>query len=306
MLVSIGENDNTIINYAGCSNIGDGRGYTIGQVGFCTGTSDFIVVARCYNDRKPNNELSKYWNALVQINDAYWSTGTNQGNTGPLDAVGDFCTDLQTAAADTDGIFDGCQDDVGDADYMAPGFAHAQKLGLQGVLTLGFLYDTELNFGENDDPGGLGGTATILKRATADYGPGIPTNFAGKAWEESRFLGFIIQERVVEMSGNRTWQSDMDQNATWEAARRLHTATTNNPESGTDLSMTYDEVSAYKAGAGSGPCWTQPPLLTTIDAQTGVFTVSLDMSASATDETKWVATATPGGSYASCPTNPTP
>jgi chitosanase len=305
MLVSMGENDNTTINYGGCGNIGDGRGYTIGQVGFCTGTGDFIVVARCYNDRKPNNVLSKYWNALVQINNAYWTTGTNQGSTAPLDAVGKFCTDLKTASAETDGIFDKCQDDVGDADYMAAGFAHAQQLGLEGVLTLGFLYDTELNFGEGDDPGGLGGTATILNRATTDYGMGMPSSFSGKTWEESRFLGFIIRERVVEMSGDRTWQSDMDQNATWEAARRLHTAKTNSPETGTDLSMTYDEVSAYKAGAGTGACWAKPPLVTTIDAQSTVFTVSLNKSASATDQTKWVATAKRGGSYTSCPANPT-
>jgi hypothetical protein len=306
MLVSMGENDNTVINYGGCANIGDGRGYTIGQVGFCSGTGDFIVAARCYNERKPGNVLSKYWPALVQINDAFWSTGMNQGGTAALDAIGKFCTDVKTAAAETDGTFDKCQDDVGDADYMAAGFAHAQQMGLQGVLTLGFLYDTELNFGEGDDPGGLGGTATIIGRANTDYGAGEPTNFNGKPWEESRWLGFLIRERVVEMSGNRTWKGDLDQNATWEAARRQHTAKTNTPESGTDLSMTYDEVSAYKAGAGRAPCWTKPPLLSTGDTQATVYTVSLNKSASATDETQWVATAKKGGNYAACPANPTP
>jgi chitosanase len=308
MLVSMGENDNTVINYASCDNINDGRGYTIGQVGFCTGTGDFIVVARCYNDRKPNNVLSKYWNALVQINDAFWSTGMNQASTSAIDAVGDFKADIATAAGEADGIFDRCQDDVGDADYMAAGFAHAQQMGLQGVLTLGFLYDTELNFGEGDDPGGLGGTATIIQRANADYGANLPSNFNGLPWEESRWLGFLIQERVVEMSGNRTWRGDMDQNATWEAARRLHTAQSNSPESGTDLSMQYDEVSAYKAGSSSAgtPCWSKPPLASTGDSQSTVYVVSLDKSASATDQTKWAATSAMGGNYQSCPSNPTP
>ena len=29
--------------------------------GFCTGTGDFITVARCYNDANPSNVLAKYW-----------------------------------------------------------------------------------------------------------------------------------------------------------------------------------------------------------------------------------------------------
>jgi chitosanase len=310
MLVSMGENDNTVINYPSCSNIGDGRGYTIGQVGFCTGTGDFIVVAKCFNDRKPNNVLSKYWNALVQINTQFWSTGMNQGSTAPLDAVGRFCTDLAAASAEADGIFNKCQDDVGDADYMAPALAHVQERGFQGLLTLGFLYDTELNFGELDDigPPALGGTKTVMGKADMDYGAGLPMDFTGKTWEESRWLGFMIQERVVEMSGNKTWKGDMDQNATWEAARRLHTAKTNSPETGTDLSMTYDEVSAYKAGATTAgtPCWARPPLLSTGDAKSTVFTIGLNKSASATDESLWKATSKQGGNYTACPPNPTP
>jgi hypothetical protein len=308
MLVSMGENDNTVINYPSCSNIGDGRGYTIGQVGFCTGTGDFIEVARCYNALKPGNVLSKYWNALVSINTQFLTTQMNQGSTTALDAVGKFCTDVATAAAETDRIFDTCQDTLANADYLSTALEHMQQMGLQGMLTAGFLYDTEINFGEGDDPGGLGGTATVIGRANTDYGAGLPTDFTGKTWEESRWLGFLIRERVVEMSGDSTWKGDLDQNGTWEAARRQHTAKTNSPETGTDLSLTYDEVSAYKAGATSAgtPCWTKPPLLSNGDTQSTVWTVSLNKSASATDQTKWKATSKMGGNYAACPANPTP
>jgi hypothetical protein len=319
MMISMGENDNTTLNYASCSNIGDGRGYTIGQVGFCTGTGDFILVAACYNDRKPNNELSKYWNALVGINDTYVSTGANQGSTATLDALGNFCGDLATATADSDGVFVQCQVDVGDALYRGAALAHAAERGFEGLLTMGFLYDTELNFGEQDDTGPpvLGGTKTVMAKADADYGSGLPANFAGKPWEESRWLGFMIQERVVEMSGNRTWKRDLDQNGTWEGARRTHTAMSNSPESGTDLSMEFDITSEYKAGATTGgltPCWAMPPLLSNYDTQSSVYTVGLDKSASATDQSKWKAVATTGPMdnttgtfvYASCPANPTP
>jgi hypothetical protein len=317
MLVSMGENDNTSLNYPSCSDIHDGRGFTIGQVGFCSGTGDFILAAACYNDRKPNNVLSKYWNALVAINDKYIATGVNQGDTTFLTALGDFCGDVAAAAAEPDGIFDRCQDAVGDALYMDSALMHFARHGFQGLLTLGFLYDTELNFGEEDDGKPvLGGTRTIVAKADADYAAlaPLPADFTGKAWEESRWLGFLIQERVVEMSGNRTWKKDLDQNATWEGARRLHTGASNSPESDTDLGMAYDITSAFKAGSPSagGPCWAMPPLASNADTQSTVYVVGLDKSGSATDPSLWKATgeAAPTDAqgnmpYAACPANPT-
>jgi hypothetical protein len=106
----------------------------------------------------------------------------------------------------------------------------------------------------------------------------------------------------------------LDQNATWEAARRLHTAASNSPESGTDLGMAYDITSAFKAGAPSAgaPCWATPPLLSSADTQASVYVVGLDRSASMSDPSTWkaVAKAAPTDSqgnmvYAPCPANPT-
>ena len=63
MLISMGENDTPVVQYGYVQNIGDGRGYTIGQAGFTTGTGDFIIVAQCYNMAEPGNILQKYWSA---------------------------------------------------------------------------------------------------------------------------------------------------------------------------------------------------------------------------------------------------
>jgi hypothetical protein len=195
------------------------------------------------------------------------------------------------------------------------------------------LYDTEINFGDADDPTSPG-AQTVMRRADADYGPGLPANFAGMPWEESRWLGFFIKERAIIMSKDPTWVQDMDQIGTWEAALRLHTATSNNPESATDLSMGYDIVSAYKAsstGTGSAsaqvcpsmvtPCFGDPPLASNWDTCATVFIIGPNMSASAADAsaadasaadggsmdpTTWTAMASAGGGYASCPSNPTP
>jgi hypothetical protein len=302
-----------------CSNIGDGRGYTIGKAGFCTGTGDFILVAACYNDRKPGNILQKYWgrrdatgkavDGLIYYNDRYWSTGMNQGATALIDSLGNFCRDEKTAS--TDPVFTGCQDDMANALYMSAALTHATERHLNGPLTIGFLYDTELNFGEDDDPGPpvLGGTKTVISKADADYGARLPADFTGKTWEESRWLGFVIQERVIEMSGNVTWKTDVDQNATWEAARRLHTAASNNPETGTDLSMTYDITSKYKGGftPPNPACWKAPPLLSKVDSGSTTYTVGINKMGS-TNQSLWKATGTliPGNPYAACPSNPTP
>ena len=82
------------------------------------------------------------------------------------------------------------------------------------------------------------------------------------------------------MAGNRTWKRNTDRNAMWEAARRLHTAASNEPESATDLSMDYDIASAYKAFVATpagAPCWTTTiPML--YDSQMTVFTLSTDKS----------------------------
>ena len=316
VLVSIGENDNTKINYDYAANIGDGRGYTVGKVGFCTGTGDFVLVAACYNDLKPGNVLSKYWghkdasgksiDGLIYYNDAFINSNyTNQAETTKIDSLGDFVTDVATAAAEPDGIFNGCQDAMADALYLSPAARHMTEKGFQGALTVGFLYDTELNFGEDDDSTLLG-AKSVIALADKDYGAGLPTDFTGKPFEESKWLGYFIKERVKVMAADATWKKAIDQNATWEAARRLHTGTAAT-ESATKLDMDFDFASKYKAGAtvSGAPCWTG--LASSIDSKATIFVVSTDKTASATDETMWKAKAASGGTaFAACPTNPTP
>jgi hypothetical protein len=316
-LVSLGENDNPTPsqNYSYCQNIKDGRGYTIGKVGFCTGTGDFVLVAACYNDAKPGNVLQKYWPALTQLTGEYFTMNMNIADTTPIDNIAKaagttFKADIATAANDP--LFTGCQDGMAAAEDLGPAAWHYNQLHLTGALTLGFLYDTELNFGENDDPPmadgapGTAGAGTVVLRATADYGANMPADFTGKPWEESRFLGFLIYERALTMSKDSTWSGDMDQDGTWEAARRLHTTKSNSPESGTDLSMGYNIVSAYKAAAKTPtPCWGDPPLASAIDSMSSVWTLGVN-KVNAADPTTWTLTQKKGGSYVACPANPTP
>src|SRR5882724_6356888 len=45
-------------------DIGDGRGYTAGIIGFCSGTHDMLELVQEYTRRSPNNVLAKYLPAL--------------------------------------------------------------------------------------------------------------------------------------------------------------------------------------------------------------------------------------------------
>ncbi len=315
MLVSIGENDNTTIQYGFAKDINDGRGYTIGKVGFCTGTGDFIWVAACYNARKPGNVLEKYWgtrdakgvaqDGLIYYNDLFMEDAKNQKDHSKIDSLGKFTEDVAKAAEDEE--FKSCQDDVADALYLSTAIDHVTKRGLKGALTVAYLYDLELNFGDEDDPDGTVGARTVMANADKAYGTGLPTDFADKPWEESKWLGLLIQERTKVMAADPTWEDAIDQNATWEAARRLHTGKSGSAASATDLSMDYDFISKYKAGNKDtvAPCWTTG-LKTTKDTQAGIFTVSTDKSASATDQSKWRGKGVSGGgAAAACPANPT-
>ena len=101
-MTSIWENDTPLLDYAYSENIHDGRGYTSGRAGFCTGTGDAIQVVDCYDKLRTaanGNLMAKYMPALTTINDQYMQTGMDQGDTSLLDAVGNWVNDW--GASDT-------------------------------------------------------------------------------------------------------------------------------------------------------------------------------------------------------------
>ena len=69
-LVSSAENSSLDwkAQYKYIEDIGDGRGYTAGIIGFCSGTGDMLELVELYTDRKPGNVLAKYLPALRKVN----------------------------------------------------------------------------------------------------------------------------------------------------------------------------------------------------------------------------------------------
>ncbi|HEY8079082.1 MAG TPA: chitosanase [Labilithrix sp.] len=205
MLTSVWENGTTVLQYGYCENIKDGRGYTSGRAGFCSGTGDAFLVVKCAGASSP---MAKYLPALDKLDQTYESTGKDQASTTTLDAVGKYCADWTASAAD-DG-FRACQDQVVSQLYFEPALAQAKSQGLTTALTKAELYDAEINHGDD-------GVADLVKQATADVGAVAGTRTID---QESAWLQAFLARRLAVLKADPTWAQAVDRIATYEAARR--------------------------------------------------------------------------------------
>ncbi|TSC25026.1 chitosanase [Corallococcus sp. Z5C101001] len=220
-LTSIWENDTPTLDYAYSENIHDGRGYTNGRAGFCTGTGDAIQVVQCYRALRTEangNRLSKYWSALTVINNRFLSTGQSQASTAELDAVGGWTTDwaasFNTAATKAD--FKQCQDQVSDALYYTPIMNEAAKWGLTQALTKAALYDAAINHGED-------GARDLIRKANTALGNSaqVAPVIGYNGITESAWLQKFLEKRRDVLAGDSTWADAVDRVAAYEKQRRL-------------------------------------------------------------------------------------
>lgn len=213
-LTSIWENDTPQLDYAYSENIHDGRGYTSGRAGFCTGTGDAIQVVDCYDQRRSaadGNLMAKYMPALMTINDQYMKTGQDQGDTSLLDAVGnwpsDWAASYNTAATRAD--FKACQDQVSDLLYYTPAMQAAVQVGLKTALSRAALYDMWINQGDDQ----------LVKQTNKALGVSGAIG-VGNAVTEDQWLQKFLALRRDLLAGDATWASSVDRVAAYEKARR--------------------------------------------------------------------------------------
>jgi chitosanase len=205
-LTSIWENDTPVLAYDYSENIGDGRGYTSGRAGFCTGTGDAIQVIACYDMLRTaanGNVMAKYMPALMAIDAKYQSTGMNQADTSGLDAVGSWITDWKASAdtATTRSDFDSCQDQIVDKLYYLPAMQAAVARNLPHALTKAALYDMWINQGDD----------TLAKQTDTAVGAGAT---------EDAWLKKFLELRRDLLAGDSTWKTSVDRVAGYEKARR--------------------------------------------------------------------------------------
>jgi hypothetical protein len=166
-LVSSAENSslNWKAQYSYIEDIGDGRGYTAGIIGFCSGTGDMLEVVQNYTNAEPGNPLAKYLQALKKVNGTDSHTGLGSA----------FVSAWKTAAKDT--VFQTAQNNERDSVYFNPAVAQAKTDGL-GTLGQFIYYDAMVMHGPGNDATSFGGIrARALKSAKTPAAGGNETTY---------------------------------------------------------------------------------------------------------------------------------
>ncbi|MGE9696021.1 chitosanase [Streptomyces sp. CH6] len=178
-LVSSAENSSLDwkAQYRYIEDIGDGRGYTAGIIGFCSGTGDMLDLVELYAKRAPGNVLAPYLPALREVN----GTDSHAGLGSAFEEA------WRTAAEDP--AFQQAQNDERDRVYFDPAVAQGEK---DGVGTLGqfIYYDALVMHGPGDDGTSFGGIrARALREAKPPAGGG----------DETAWLNAFLDARVWAM-----------------------------------------------------------------------------------------------------------
>ncbi|MFJ5222281.1 chitosanase [Streptomyces sp. NPDC088400] len=178
-LVSSAENSSLDwkAQYGYIEDIGDGRGYTAGIIGFCSGTGDMLDLVELYTERKPDNPLASYLPALRQVDGTDSHEGLDPGFTGAWEQ------------AARDSVFKSAQDDERDRVYFNPAVARAKQDGL-GTLGQFIYYDAIVMHGNGGDSTSFG---SIRNRALAE------ARTPAQGGDEKEYLHAYLDARVWAM-----------------------------------------------------------------------------------------------------------
>lgn len=154
-------------------DIGDGRGYTGGIVGFCSGTHDMLELVEHYTEQDPDNPLAEYLPALREVDGTDSHEGLDPGYT-----------DAWRQAAQTP-EFQAAQEHERDRVYFEPSVALAKSDGI-GTLGQFAYFDAIVMHGAE-------GLDSI--RADATGNADTPTD----GGDETDYLNAFLDARVAEM-----------------------------------------------------------------------------------------------------------
>ncbi|MGW2172021.1 chitosanase [Streptomyces sp. NPDC001705] len=178
-LVSSAENSSLDwkAQYQYIEDIGDGRGYTAGIIGFCSGTGDMLDLVELYSDRSPGNVLARYLPALRRVDGSDSHEGLDPG----------YPDDWRRAAGDP--AFRGAQDDERDRVYFDPAVRQGKADGLRALGQFAY-YDAFVMHGGGGDPLSFG---SIRERALGRARP------PAQGGDEVAYLHAFLDERVWAM-----------------------------------------------------------------------------------------------------------
>ncbi|MFI9585357.1 chitosanase [Streptomyces sp. NPDC052236] len=178
-LVSSAENSSLDwkAQYKYIEDIDDGRGYTAGIIGFCSGTGDMLDLVELYTARKPGNVLASYLPALRNVD----GSDSHQG----LDPT--YTRDWKKAAQDAE--FKKAQNDERDRVYFNPAVKRGKQDGV-GVLGQFIYYDAIVMHGDGGDSTSF---SSIRKKALAK------AKSPAQGGNEKAYLNAFLDARVWAM-----------------------------------------------------------------------------------------------------------
>jgi chitosanase len=169
--------ENSTLNWRGefgyLEDIGDGRGYTGGIVGFCSGTSDMLALVTEYARRSPGNVLVKYLPALRTVDGSDSHAGLDPGFPAAWKAAG------------KDPVFQKAQEDERDRMYFRPAVTMATADGLRALGQFAY-YDAAVMHG-------VSGLRAIRTAALA------VARTPAQGGDEIAYLTAFLNARVKEM-----------------------------------------------------------------------------------------------------------
>jgi chitosanase len=191
-LTSVFENSTPNLQYTYIENINDGRGYTFGFAGFCSGTYDGTEFLQEYQKLSPHNTLVKYIPIFEKID----KMTHPDGKCANVEGLEDFPEDF--AACGNDADFVQAQQNIVDKEYWNPSQNTASKIGAKYAITRGELYDTYINHGAD-------GAEDIINKTNTAMGGSPATGVDEKAW-----LDKFLQIRLKVLQADATWQEAVD------------------------------------------------------------------------------------------------
>lgn len=174
-LVSTAENSTVDwrAQYGYLEDIGDGRGYTGGIVGFCSGTSDMLGLVAEYTRRKPANALAGFLPALRAVDGSDSHAGLDPGFTAAW------------RAAAKDPVFQKAQEDERDRLYFDPAVTLARTDGLRALGQFAYFDAAVMH--------GMSGLRQIRNNALR------ATDLPRQGGDEVVWLTAFLDARVAEM-----------------------------------------------------------------------------------------------------------
>ena len=166
-LVSSAENSSLDwkAQYTYIEDIGDGRGYTAGIIGFCSGTGDMLELVQNYTASEPGNPLAKYAAALKKVDGSDSHSGLGAA----------FVSAWHKAASDV--IFQQAQDAERDAIYFDPAVSQGKSDGLHALGQF-IYYDAIVMHGPGSDADSFGGIRkAAMKKARTPAQGGDETTY---------------------------------------------------------------------------------------------------------------------------------